>query len=324
METADPSGILIIDKPGGLTSHDVVGRVRRTLRTRAVGHAGTLDPMATGVLVVVVGEATKLARWLTAEDKVYEATVAFGIETDTLDAEGRAARTEAVGPDLRTALSRSSPSAGVAPLLEAALAAERQRTTQIPPAYSAIQVDGERAHTQARKGASVVLPPRPVHVRRIDLVECSADPASCSLRVEASKGYYVRSLARDLAIALGTAGHLTRLRRARSGAFGLDESIPVTASAEAMRSHLQPLAKAVLRALPAAHLTPAGVEDARHGRRVRFEDIAAPTAGPCAWLDAAGALVAIGETRDDGARVLRGFAPARASEPPCAPLLEPL
>ena len=322
MATGDESGVLTFDKPRGWTSHDVVGRVRRTLRTRSVGHAGTLDPMATGVLVVLVGEATKLAPWLTAQDKAYLTTVALGTETDTLDADGREVRREALSPELRAALSQSSPLA-VAPMVQAALEIERQRTLQDPPVYSAIQTRGERAYALARRGVVPDLASRPVRVVRLDLTACGDEPAHLSVTLEVSKGYYVRAFARDLAATLGTAGHLTSLRRLRSGPFGLEHALGVDDSAEVMRSRLEPLAAAAARALPVAHLTPSGAEDARHGRRVQPTAIAAPSLGPCAWLDALGELVAVGEIEQDGgARVLRGFS-VTSRQAPCEPLVEP-
>jgi tRNA pseudouridine55 synthase len=323
MATGGPSGVLTFDKPRGCTSHDVVARVRRTLRTRAVGHAGTLDPMATGVLVVLVGEATKLAPWLTAHDKTYVATLALGIETDTLDADGREVRREALSAALRAALSPSDVLAPIAPLFERALELERQRISQLPPAYSAIHTEGERAYARARRGEAPVLAARAVRVLRLELVAWGERPATCSLALEVSKGYYVRSLARDLAAALGTVGHLTHLRRLTSGPFGLDPALAIDASADAMRSRLEPVASAAARALPVGHLTASGVVDARQGRRVHPTAIAAPSSGPCAWLDDQGDLVAIGELDEDrGGRVVRGFA-ATSRESPCAPLAEP-
>jgi tRNA pseudouridine55 synthase len=321
MAMGGDNGVLTIDKPAGCTSHDVVARVRQALRLRAVGHAGTLDPMATGVLVVLVGEGTKLAPWLTAQDKMYEATVSLGTETDTLDADGRETRRTELSPELRDALRQSRPLA-IAPLLEAAFDVERQRTSQIPPAYSAIQIGGERAHAMARRGDAPTLIAREVGVRRLELVACGEAPAQCTVSLEVSKGYYVRAFARDLSGTLGVAGHLTSLRRIRSGRFGLEGSLSPDASADAMRARLEPIASAAVRALPVGRLTPSGAEDARHGRRVQRDAIAAPGAGPCAWLDPQGDLVAVGELDGDGVgRVLRGFSPT-SRERPCEPLLE--
>jgi tRNA pseudouridine55 synthase len=279
--------------------------------------------MATGVLVVLVGEATKLAPWLTAHDKTYEATVALGVETDTLDADGREVRREPLSQELRKALSQSDVAHSIAPIFERALELERQRASQIPPAYSAIHTEGERAYAMARRGATPVLAARAVRVSRLDLVGWCEDPATCSVLVEVSKGYYVRSLARDLAAALGTVGHLTHLRRLTSGPFGLDPALAIDASADAMRSRLEPVASAAARALPVARLTASGVVDARQGRRVHPTAILAPSPGPCAWLDDRGELVAIGELDEDrGGRVVRGFA-ATSPEIPFEPLAEP-
>lgn len=302
-----PSGVLVVDKPRGPTSHDVVARLRRALRTREVGHAGTLDPMATGVLVVAVGEATKLVQWLTAQSKSYEATIALGVETDTLDAEGRETRRVALTDSLRADLAESR-GPHVAPGLRAALEAERARTTQVPPAFSAIHTEGERAHERARRGEDVELEPRDVSVHRMDLVASSEEPPFVAVALDVGKGYYVRSLARDLSAALGTVGHLTALRRTRSGCFVADEALPLDTPDDELAARVEPLARAAARALPVARLSLTGARDARHGRRVQPADIDAPTHEPCAWLDEAGALVAVGELDATGTgRVLRGF-----------------
>jgi len=208
-------------------------------------------------------------------------------------------------------------------MVQAALEIERQRTLQDPPVYSAIQTRGERAYALARRGVVPDLASRPVRVVRLDLTACGDEPAHLSVTLEVSKGYYVRAFARDLAATLGTAGHLTSLRRLRSGPFGLEHALGVDDSAEVMRSRLEPIAAAAARALPVAHLTPSGAEDARHGRRVQPTAIAAPSLGPCAWLDALGELVAVGEIEQDGgARVLRGFS-VTSRQAPCEPLVEP-
>ncbi len=301
------NGILVVDKPAGPTSHDVVARVRRALRTREVGHAGTLDPMATGVLVVAIGEATKLLAWLTDEDKAYETTIALGVETDTLDAAGRETRRVAPPPELLEALAQSV-AGEVHPLIATALGAERARTSQVPPAYSAIQQEGVRAYTRARRGEDVQLPARDVAVRSLVLADCSSAPPRLSVTVEAAKGYYVRSLARDLALGLGTVGHLTALRRTRSGSFRIAEATPLDVPREQLLACVQPLERVASRALPVARLTEAGALDARHGRAVKAGDLEPPSPGVSAWFDPAGALVAIGEVDEAGAgRVRRGF-----------------
>jgi tRNA pseudouridine55 synthase len=302
-----PSGVLVVDKPGGMTSHDVVARLRKVLRTRQIGHAGTLDPMATGVLVVAVGEATKLVPWLTADDKAYAATIRLGVTTETLDRDGKETGQVPVPVELRAALVAAAPEN--APPVARALAAERARREQIPPAYSAIRIDGERAHVLARAGRlEAPLPPRPVEVRELALVgarvDGDGDGAELDVRVEAAKGYFVRSLARDLALGLGTVGHLTSLRRLRSGAFALDEA----RSLDAVRpGDLLPLAQAAAKALPSTILDADGERAARFGQRVPLAALKGPHPRPSAWLDEAGALVAIGQCDADGGRVLRGF-----------------
>jgi tRNA pseudouridine55 synthase len=301
-------GVLVIDKPRGPTSHAVVARVRRVLRRREIGHAGTLDPIATGVLVVAIGEATKLVPYLTAETKSYETTIALGVETDTLDAEGK--ETARVPPmdAIRAALARSS-ALRAAPEIASALATEIARTSQVPPAFSAIRQAGERAYDKARRGETPELAARAVRVMKLELLEASDDPPSIALSLEVTKGYYVRSLARDLAASLGTVGHLTALRRTRSGSFSLNEALAFDTPADELAARIVPLAHAAARVLPVAQLTESGVRDARHGRPVRAEDIDASSNAPHAWLDPNGELVAIGSMKDDGTgQVLRGFA----------------
>lgn len=233
------TGVLIVDKAQGMTSHDVVSQVRRAFRTRRVGHAGTLDPMATGVLVLLIGEATKLSSVLTTQSKEYEATVTFGVGTDSLDADGRVTARRAVAPDLLAG-----------PRLELALEQERARTLQIPPAVSAIKVDGQRSHALARAGELVVHEPRSVRVH--DLQVLARDGASLTLRVRVSKGYYVRSLARDLGVSLDTVAHLSKLRRTRSGTFSLEgaSKLPLTSPPP-----LLSMEAAVRQALPCVQLT---------------------------------------------------------------------
>jgi tRNA pseudouridine55 synthase len=301
------SGVLVVDKPRGPTSHDVVARLRKALGTREVGHAGTLDPMATGVLVALVGEATKLAPFLTADDKEYEATVELGTETDTLDADGKVARRLAVPAETVAALSGTGEPLHA--ILGRALDAERARSEQVPPAFSAIHAGGERAHARARRGEKVELAARPVHVNRIDVLGAGLDPAPwLTLSLSVGKGYFVRSLARDLAATLGTVGHLSALRRTRSGSFTLEEAILLDTPADEMAARLLPTGLAAARALPVARLTDVGARDARVGRPVRSGDVDARGVGVFAWLDAKGVLVAVGEVAADGAgKVVRGF-----------------
>lgn len=222
-----PDGLLVVDKPGGWTSHDVVARARRLCGTRRVGHAGTLDPMATGVLVLGVGRATRLLTFLVGCDKAYTATVRLGQSTLTDDAEG----------ELTSAAGVTDPEA-LASALPAAVAALTGQIEQVPSSVSAIKVKGVRSYTRARAGDEVDLPARPVTVSRFDVLRTV--PASAAdergqplavvdvdIAVEVSSGTYVRALARDLGSALGVGGHLTALRRTRVGRFGLDLATPL-------------------------------------------------------------------------------------------------
>lgn len=272
------TGVLIVDKPKGPTSHDVVASVRRRLKTREVGHAGTLDPMATGVLVIGVGAATKLVPWLTAHDKSYVATVRFGVGTSTLDAEGEVVEERPV--DLTN--------------LEAALVGERARTSQIPPSVSAIKIDGVAAHARIRRGEILELPPRAVIVHHLEVTRVAETEVDVTL--SCGKGYYVRSLARDLAAAMGTVAHLTMLRRTASGPFSIND----------VSDELIPLAAAATRTIGASQLTDDGAVRAGHGKRLTPDDFAERKDGVSAWLHQ-GELVAVGEVVEGEGRVLRGF-----------------
>ncbi|HLK39039.1 MAG TPA: tRNA pseudouridine(55) synthase TruB [Polyangiaceae bacterium] len=311
--TSAPSGVLVVDKPSGPTSHDVVSRIRRALRIRAVGHAGTLDPLATGVMIIAVGEATKLVPWLSAHDKAYLATIALGEETDTLDVQGSVTRRLAVDPSVLEALAASSAGAPATRIADA-FDRERARETQVPPAYSAIKVDGRRSFAEARRGRVRALAPRPVRLHRIALLGCTADPPTLQIAVGVSKGYYVRALARDLAESLGTVGHLTRLRRTSSGCFGIEEAVTLDAPAEVLRARLEPAARAAARTLPVVRLDEAGTVDARHGKRVAPDRLRGQPAEACVWLGPDGELVAIGRIHEDGSgTVVRGFREATSS-----------
>jgi tRNA pseudouridine55 synthase len=285
------SGVLVIDKPRGCSSHDVVAQARRLLGRRDIGHAGTLDPMATGVLLLLVGQACKLSGYLTSSDKRYAAEITFGSATDTLDAEGRVVQTSPVDAALMAS-----------ERVAEALAAERERRLQHPPSVSALKVDGRRAYALARRGEPVKLAPRDVWVRKLALLELDPPRLSCELLV--SKGYYVRALARDLGQALGLPAHISALRRLASGAFRIEEA---TAWPAADVPPLIPLASAAMRALPAAEMTSEGAARARSGKRLGAHDfITQPEAeGPIAFV-AGGELVALG-TLGEAPRVLRGF-----------------
>jgi len=291
-----PDGVLVVDKPGGATSHDIVARARRIFGTREVGHAGTLDPMATGVLLLLFGEATKLSNFLTRDSKRYLATVSFGRATDTLDAEGTTTHEAAVPAE---GLHESA--------LQAALAAERERVQQVPPAVSAIKVDGRRAYALTRAGAPPELPPREVKVDELRVV--SREATTLTVEVLVSKGYYVRALARDLGAALGLPAHLASLRRLASGRFELAEACTWPASAEA---RLVPTSEAARRTLPVAELGESGLRRARLGQPLEAADFSGrpdvSIGATEAWFGPAGELAALGHQRAPGEfRVVRGF-----------------
>ena len=290
------NGVLVVDKPGGLTSHDVVARARRIFGTREVGHAGTLDPMATGVLLLLFGEATKLSNFLTQNDKRYLATVRFGRATDTLDADGATTRECPLSAE---SLGESA--------VNAALAGEKVRVRQTPPTVSAIKVEGRRAYALTRAGVAPELPPREVRVEELRLL--ARDSTTLTLELRVSKGYYVRALARDLGEALGAPAHLATLRRLASGRFELAEACAWPPSPELP---LIGTAEAAQRVLPVARLAESGLRRARFGQVLERSDFesrsAAPLGVPEAWFSAEGVLVALGQEREPGEfRVIRGF-----------------
>jgi tRNA pseudouridine55 synthase len=205
-----PEGLLLIDKPQGITSHDAVARVRRALGTRKVGHAGTLDPMATGLLVIGVGRATRLLRYLGELPKTYEGTLLLGVETTTLDADGEVVREATV----------DASDAAVAGAMTAKLGASEQR----PPAYSAVKVGGRKLYEAARKGEALEAPPRAIRVDRFDLV--TRRGAEVDFVATVSGGTYVRVLAADVGAAVGCGAHLSRLRRTAIGPFEVADATP--------------------------------------------------------------------------------------------------
>lgn len=305
------NGILVVDKPSGPTSHDVVNRLRRLLGTRRVGHAGTLDPMASGVLVMLVGEATKLGPFATSHDKEYVACVAFGRATSTLDALGETTHEAEVPGWLREelALAARGPLPATARLAEA-LAAELARTSQAPPAFSAIKVGGRKAYDLARAGEALELAERAVEVHTLEVVGArhDDDQTAVELRVRTAKGYYVRSLARDLGERLGVPAHLAALRRTASGPFTLADATRL--DAERLSAAVLPLAESARRCLASAELTAIGAERARMGKPLDASSFAGPSPGdgPAAWLDPEGHLCAVGQRSDEGEyRVVRGF-----------------
>ena len=300
-------GVLIVDKPQGPTSHDVVGRLRRILRTRSIGHAGTLDPMATGVLVIGVGEGTKLLQHLTGADKEYVTTVRLGERTDSLDAQGKLVETRSVPEDLTRAR--------VEEVASTFLGAQRQRVPEI----SAVKVDGERLYARARRGDAVEAPEREVTVHALEILR--VELPEIALRVRCSKGFYVRALGRDLALALGTVGHLTALRRTHSGSFAVTDAAPghllqqdPELAAPELRARLLPL-PAALRDHASCVLNERGVIEVRHGRAVLAEHMVRcdPVASgqlPVALIDEQGALRALGRAEADRIVVIRGMSQA--------------
>jgi tRNA pseudouridine55 synthase len=255
-------GWIILDKPLGLGSTSAVSAVKRALRTGGypkvkTGHGGTLDPLATGVLPIALGEATKLAGRMLDASKIYDFTIQFGAETDTLDGEGHIVRTSDARPGRAD--------------IEAALPQFTGAIEQVPPAYSALKIDGARAYDLARAGQAVELATRSVTIHSLRIAACQHDPAkSVSLTAHVSKGTYIRSLARDIALALGTVGHVTMLRRTRAGPFGLDAAISLdildeAATGQRLEALLCPI-EAGLDGIPALPLTPDQASALRQGR----------------------------------------------------------
>ena len=272
------NGVLVVDKPEGPTSHDVVTLTRRALGVPRIGHTGTLDPLATGVLPLVIGRATRLAQFLTASDKSYDATIAFGRGTDTYDAKGR----ETSACDRRPTREQ----------LDAALTRFRGEFEQTPPAFSAKNIDGERSYELARKnvrrGGSLGPPTRPkavtVAARALSILAFDGDTATLSMTVTA--GFYVRSLAHDLGEALGCGAVLVALRRTRSGEFGLDAAVPLAdvlqSKREDLAARLIPMG-ALLPDLPAVTLKgPDTLTRLKNGVEMGPGDVVAPVTGDAA------------------------------------------
>jgi tRNA pseudouridine55 synthase len=262
-------GVLVLNKPVGPSSHDVVSVARRALGVRRIGHTGTLDPRASGVLPLVIGQATRLAQYLTSSAKTYEATIRFGVTSDTYDAAGAVTHISAVAPAREA--------------VETALDAFRGSFTQVPPAFSAKIVDGERAYVRARAGQEVVTKGVLVHVHRLELL--AYDPPLARVLVHSSAGFYVRSLAHDLGQALGTGAILDALVRTEAGGFTLEDALPFEMLATAARADLQALIRpmsSLLADVPAVRLTAEGAEWVRHGREIgpRQLSSAIPPAAP--------------------------------------------
>jgi tRNA pseudouridine55 synthase len=280
-------GLVVVDKPSGMTSHDVVARVRRMAGTRRVGHAGTLDPMATGVLVVGVGRATRLLGHLAGHDKEYDATIRLGVTTTTDDADGEvSAETDATAVDDEA--------------IVAAMTALTGDIMQVPSSVSAIKVDGRRAYQRVRAGEQVELAARPVRVAAFELR--ARRGAELDVHVCCSTGTYIRALARDLGHALGVGAHLTALRRTRVGGVTLEQS----SSLEQLTEHFDvtPLAAAVAAAFPRWDVS---ADDAR---RLAFGQRLAPVGLPPGVVGVFapdGAVVALVEERDDAVRPVAVF-----------------
>ncbi|MBI1947463.1 MAG: tRNA pseudouridine(55) synthase TruB [Deltaproteobacteria bacterium] len=282
-------GLLVVDKAEGPTSFDVVARARRALGTRSIGHTGTLDPLASGVLVLLAGNWTRLANVLVSDDKRYRATITFGAATSTDDRAGEV-------------IARGDPATVDEERLAGALAGMLGVQRQVPPAFSAIHVEGERAYHKARRGEAVVLEAREVEIRALELVSWRAPDAVVD--VHCSKGTYVRALARDLGRALGVPAHLSALRRTAAGPWTLDDAIPLTAleDAAAARAALR-TGPAALRAVTLIPVDEATTAALRQGKRVPWS--APDTAAAVAHHGEQ--LVAIVAVEDGRLRVLRGF-----------------
>ncbi len=269
-----PDGFAVVDKQAGWTSHDVVARARKVIGERRVGHAGTLDPDATGVLLLGVGRATRLLRFLTALPKTYTAEVVFGRETSTLDSSGETTATHEMH---------------IEPMQVAAAAATLTGPImQVPPMVSALKVDGRRLHELAREGIEIEREPRPVTVYRFD-VESTPDALVYRVEVECSSGTYVRSLAADLGHALGGGAHLQTLRRTAVGSFGESEARPVDSLL------LQPAAVA-LRDFPSVVIDTATAVAVSHGKVLPRDVLSVDGDGPWAVLDESGELLAVYES----------------------------
>jgi tRNA pseudouridine55 synthase len=291
------SGFVLVDKPLGWTSHDVVARLRRLVGTRKIGHAGTLDPLATGLLICGVNRATRLLGWVAGEDKTYAARLRFGVTTVSDDAEGEVTTSPGAG-----GLTRAD--------LVAASAAFCGDIEQVPSAVSAIKVGGQRAYALVRQGTVPKLAARPVRIARLDWGEPTAtslDPAGVpvldiDLTVQCSAGTYIRALARDLGQAVGTGAYLIALRRLRSGSVSVEEATVTAAELDGIAPVTpRPMADILTRVLPAQTV------DADTARRIGFgQGLDLDLAGPTAMLDERGVALAVYAPKDGraGAQVV--------------------
>jgi tRNA pseudouridine55 synthase len=292
--------LVLVDKPPGWTSHDVVGRIRRLAATRKVGHGGTLDPMATGLLVVGIGRATRMLGYLAGHDKDYTASVRLGVSTLTDDAEG-------------DVLAVKDAAAIADDEVASAFAARVGDQEQVPSSVSAVKVEGRRAYQRVRSGEDVLLAPRRVHIARIDIVGLRRAPGSegrtlvdVDIEVSCSSGTYVRALARDVGAGLGVGGHLTALRRTRIGAFAVGQAHTLDELSGDLTT--VPMAVAARAAFPVLELDAEAAADVRVGRALPLELLPADRAsGPLALFDPAGDLLALYEIRDGALRAAAVF-----------------
>ncbi|SFN11370.1 tRNA pseudouridine synthase B [Actinomadura madurae] len=287
------SGLVIVDKPAGWTSHDVVGKMRRLAKTRRVGHAGTLDPMATGVLVLGVGKATRLLGHLALTEKCYDATIRLGESTNTDDAEGETTATASAAEVTDEALG-----AGVAALTGP--------IRQIPPQVSAIKVNGQRAYKMARKGEEVELAARPVTVHAFTVLDVRrhGDLIDVDASIACSSGTYIRSLARDLGASLGCGGHLTALRRTRVGPYDLSTARTLERLAEKME--ILPMDEAVAAVFPRRDVSDEDARKVAHGGRLPAAGLGP---GPVGVFAPDGTLLALVEEQGRVAKPLAVFVP---------------
>lgn len=284
-------GLVVVDKPSGVTSHDVVSRIRRFAGTRKVGHAGTLDPMATGVLVLGVGRATRLLGHLMLTEKAYDATIRLGVSTTTDDAEGQVIAT-------------ASTAALTEPGVHAALGRFVGDLMQVPTAVSAIKVDGRRAYDRVRAGETVQLAARPIQIHEMTVhrVLVGPDVVDADISLRCSSGTYVRAIARDLGAALGVGGHLTALRRTAVGPF----TVAAAATLDQLADHLRltPMAAAARAAFPALDLDESTAAAVRVGRVLEID---LGVAGPVGLFAPDGEFLALYEQRDAQARPVAVF-----------------
>jgi tRNA pseudouridine55 synthase len=283
------SGVLVVDKPVGMTSHDVVQAIRNGTGLRRAGHTGTLDPRASGVLVILVGPAVRLSEYVSASDKRYQAIIRLGSTTDTFDADGKFTRN-----DVPVNVTEAE--------FEAVLKTFIGEIEQTPPPYSAVKVQGRKAYEMARQGEEVDLAPRKIQVHHLEVLEWA--PPEVVVDVHCSSGTYVRSLANDLGEKLGTGAYLVGLRRTKSGRFSLRDATPLRKLQEAFHAgnwyqYLIPAAEA-LGDWPAVELNPDDVEAIRHGHRVKADVDAQP--GMVRGVSTQGELVALMDlvTGEDG------------------------